>query len=157
MTHPKRADLFIEAAKKLPDIDFYLVGDGPLIKDLKSLSQGYDKNIFFLGEINNFNSYCSFDIFVLCSDSEGLPMSAIEAGSAGLPLVLSDVGGCSELIYSLNNQTNGLLVENNTNSITSALTQISSHYSNYYDAAQNFRYEFDIKTVADDYIKLIQG
>ncbi|MBS9543027.1 glycosyltransferase [Morganella morganii] len=157
MTHPKRADLFIEAAKKLPDIDFYLVGDGPLIKDLKSLSQGYDKNIFFLGEINNFNSYCDFDIFVLCSDSEGLPMSAIEAGSAGLPLVLSDVGGCSELIYSLNNQTNGLLVENNTNSITSALTQISSHYSNYYDAAQNLRYEFDIKTVADDYIKLIQG
>lgn len=157
MTHPKRADLFIEAAKKLPNIDFYLVGDGPLIKYLKSLSQGYDKNIFFLGEINNFNSYCDFDIFVLCSDSEGLPMSAIEAGSAGLPLVLSDVGGCSELIYSLSNQTNGLLVENNTNSITSALTQISSHYSNYYDAAQNFRYEFDIKTVADDYIKLIQG
>ena len=84
-------------------------------------------------------------------------MSAIEAGSAGLPLVLSDVGGCSELIYSLNNQNNGLLVENNTNSIISALTQISSHYSNYYDAAQNLRYEFDIKTVADDYIKLIQG
>ncbi|HDU8583531.1 TPA: glycosyltransferase [Morganella morganii] len=157
MTHPKRADLFIEAAKKLPGIDFYLIGDGPLIKNLKLLSQDYDRNIFFLGEINNFKSYCDFDIFVLCSDSEGLPMSAIEAGSSGLPLILSDVGGCSELIYSLNNQTNGLLVENNIDSIISALTQLSEHYSNYYDAAKNLRYEFDIKTVADDYIKLIQG
>lgn len=157
MTHPKRADLFIEAAKKIPHMDFYLVGSGPLIRELRTSCLGYDDNIFFLGEVENFNSYCDFDIFVLCSDSEGLPMSAIEAGSAGLPLLLSNVGGCSELIYSFDNQQNGLLVTNNIENIVSSLTMISSHYSNYYDAAQKLRYQFDIKSTADDYIKLIQG
>lgn len=157
MVHPKRADLFIEAAKKMPDMDFYLVGNGPLSDDLKSLSQDNDKNIFFLGEINNFKSYCDFDIFVLCSDSEGLPMSAIEAGSAGLPLILSDVGGCSELIYSSNNQVNGLLINNNIENIVESLTTITDNYPTYYNAAQNLRYEFDIESVANDYIKLIQG
>ncbi|EOI2317005.1 glycosyltransferase [Proteus mirabilis] len=157
MVHPKRADLFIKAAKKSPDIDFYLIGDGPQLKNLKSQCVDKDKNIFFLGEINNFNSYCDFDIFVLCSDSEGLPMSAIEAGSAGLPLILSDVGGCSELIYSSNNKSNGLLINNNVDELLEALTKISENYSEYYNWAKYTRYQFDINSVSHEYIKLIQG
>lgn len=157
MVHPKRADLFIDVAKKIPHMDFYLVGDGPLTNNLKQLSKECNKNIFFLGEINNFKSYNNFDIFVLLSDSEGLPMSAIEAGSAGLPLVMSNVGGCSELIYTSNNYQNGLLVENNIEYIVRSLTELSNNYLDYYNTAQNVRHEFDIKSVANDYIKLIQG
>lgn len=157
MIHPKRADLFIKAAQKIPSIDFYLVGDGPQLKNLKSQCFNENENIFFLGEINNFNSYCNFDIFVLCSDSEGLPMSAIEAGSAGLPLILSDVGGCSELIYSSNNKSNGLLINNNVDDLLEALIKISENYSEYYCWAQYTRSQFDINSVSHEYIKLIQG
>lgn len=157
MVHPKRADLFIEAAKKTPSVDFYLVGDGPLLENLKSQYSDKHENIFFLGEINNFDAYYDFDIFVLCSDSEGLPMSAIEAGSAGLPLILSNVGGCSELIYPSNNKSNGLLVNNDVDSLLKALTEISENYLAYYDCAQNTRHQFNIESVAHEYIKLVQG
>ncbi|HHR6146991.1 TPA: glycosyltransferase [Providencia alcalifaciens] len=157
MVHPKRADLFIEAAKKTPSVDFYLVGDGPLLENFKSQYSDKHENIFFLGEINNFDAYYDFDIFVLCSDSEGLPMSAIEAGSAGLPLILSNVGGCSELIYPSDNKSNGLLVNNDVDSLLKALTEISENYLAYYDCAQNMRYQFDIESIGHEYIKLIQG
>lgn len=63
-------------------------------------------------------------------------MSAIEAGSAGLPLILSDVGGCSELIYSFNNKSNGLLINNNVDELLEALTKISENYSEYYNWAK---------------------
>ena len=157
LTHPKRADLFIEAAKRQPFIDFYIVGDGPLLESLKSQYSDTYKNIFFLGEISNFNTYCDFDIFVLCSDSEGLPMSAIEAGSAGLPLILSDVGGCSELIYYSNNKSNGLLIKNNVDNLSETLTEMSINYMTYYKCAQNMRDKFNINSISHEYIKLIQG
>jgi len=37
-------------------------------------------------------------VFVLTSLSEGLPNSALEAMSMGLPSILTDVGGCSEIV-----------------------------------------------------------
>ncbi|MCW0135793.1 hypothetical protein OIU92_00875 [Escherichia coli] len=47
-----------------------------------------------MGEVNNFYNYHEYDLFSLISDSEGLPMSGLEAHTAAIPLLLSDVGGC---------------------------------------------------------------
>ena len=56
-------------------------------------------------------------VFSLISDSEGLPLSALEAMSSELPIILSDVGGCFELI-----DENGILVKNNVNEMTQIIS-----------------------------------
>ena len=63
-----------------------------------------------------------YDIFALISDSEGLPLSALEAMSSELPIILSDVGGCFELI-----DENGILVKNNINEIKNAIINTISN------------------------------
>lgn len=47
------------------------------------------------------------DVFVLTSLSEGLPIAALEAMSMGLPCILTNVGGCPEIVE---NSYNGYLV-----------------------------------------------
>ena len=54
-------------------------------------------------EMNGF--YSNSDIFILPSYGEGIPKSALEAASNGLPLILTDVDGCNECI-----DKNGFLV-----------------------------------------------
>lgn len=41
-----------------------------------------------------------YDIFLMSSDWEGLPIALIEAAAAGLPTIVTDVGGCRELVES---------------------------------------------------------
>lgn len=149
LIHPKRPDLFIEASKIFPQYEFYLVGDGPLSKNYSNTTQ---KNLFFLGEIKNFTSFKDYDVFVLSSDSEGLPMSAIEAGSAGVPMLLSNVGGCSELIHN-----NGIVFENNLESLSNAIQNIVENYNYYYHNSIIHKSNFNINNSKKNYINLIEG
>lgn len=152
---PKRADLFIDTAEYFPNIDFYVVGSGPLKTSLIKQQENI-ANITMLGEISNFRDYNDFDIFVLCSESEGLPMSALEAGSAGLPLLLSSVGGCGELIYQTGTNANGLLFDNNLSSLKENLAKIINNYNEYYQAAQNSKELFDISSSIEHYLNLVK-
>lgn len=107
LEHPKRLDLLIAASKLLPNnlkFKIHVVGTGSKLNNWKSIAT--DRFVFH-NEIDSFNMFESFDAFCLVSDSEGLPMSALEAASYGLPLLLSNVGGCPELITG-----NGILTEN---------------------------------------------
>ncbi|PPB53999.1 hypothetical protein CDQ67_08830 [Campylobacter hyointestinalis subsp. hyointestinalis] len=110
---PKRIDLLIEATKNLSNIELHIIGDGVLRKDLEKNNY---KNVFFHGNIDSFDDYGSYDIFALISDSEGVPLAALEAMCCSMPIIVSNVGGCSELI-----DDNGFLVENNVKSIADAI------------------------------------
>jgi glycosyltransferase involved in cell wall biosynthesis len=62
----------------------------------------------FLGERPDVPELLSLlDVFVLCSHSEGLSLTLIEASAASLPIVATDVGGNSEVVE---DGSNGLLV-----------------------------------------------
>lgn len=117
---PKRVDLFIGLAEKFSSHNFYIVGSGENFHTLPS-------NCFNLGIINDFNDYSCFDLFCLFSDSEGLPLSAIQAASVGIPLLLSDVGGCSEIIK----YGNGLVVKNCDSSVEIGFIDIMKNYELY--------------------------
>ncbi len=122
LTHPKRPELLANVISKKPQYSLYVVGGGG---ELESLRKQFSdcENIHFLGEINNFNNYHEYDVFSLISDSEGLPMSGLEAHTAAIPLLLSNVGGCFELI-----EGNGLLVDNTECDIESKLDKIFDDY-----------------------------
>ena len=44
------------------------------------------------------NVYAALDVFVLASHREGFPRSAMEAAASGLPLVVTDVRGCRQVV-----------------------------------------------------------
>lgn len=134
LRYPKRVDLLIKSLADL-NVELYVVGDGPLMQKLEPYKSF--ENIHFLGEVDEFSDFKSYDVFALISESEGLPLSAIEAMSAGLPLILSDVGGCSELI-----KDNGVLVKNSIEEIYHAINECIQFIDTY---SNNSRIYFEKK------------
>ncbi len=58
----------------------------------------------------------------MSSIDEGLPISAQEAMNYSLPLILTDVGGCSELI-----SENGILTSTDVNEIMGAIVSLNDN------------------------------
>jgi len=78
-----------------------LVGDGPNLNGLKNESEklGFSGRIKFAGLVDNVQDYLAkADVFCLISNWEGFPRSTLEAMRAGLPVIVSDVGGSKEAI-----------------------------------------------------------
>jgi glycosyltransferase involved in cell wall biosynthesis len=60
---------------------------------------GLDERIVFTGKVNVNEYYARLDLLVLTSVSEAQPLVILEANCAGVPVVASDVGACSELLH----------------------------------------------------------
>ena len=106
----QQLEAMTELLKKIP-ISLYFVGDGPELEDIKNKIKALEleSSVFALGNRNDVDDILAHaDIFVLASESEGLSCSIIEAMGAGLPCVVSDVGGNGELIE---NFVNGFTFE----------------------------------------------
>ena len=88
-----------------------VAGDGPQRAELEQQAAALsldDRTVRFLGARPDVDDLlCASDFFVLPSDTEGLPLSVLEAMSHGLPVVASNVGGIPELIE---HNIQGLLV-----------------------------------------------
>lgn len=151
LAYPKRPDLILKVAAANPQYDLDIVGDGEYYQELKKEYDRYE-NIHFYGEIKGFDKFSEYDVFVLTSESEGLPMAAIEATSASLPVILSNVGGCGEVV-----DQNGILIENMTEELESALNTVFANYDSFYKAAQKQKNKFDINSVKDKCREIILG
>ncbi len=109
---PKDFDTLIESLFNIVQLKWSLtvLGDGPLLgyyKD-KAISLGLIDRIEFLGFKSVLDDYYfSHDVVLLISNSEGLPLSLIEAMSYKKPILASAVGGVPELIV---NEVNGYLI-----------------------------------------------
>ena len=70
-----------------------IVGNGSLREELKkyAVSKQLDQYIIFTGEIDNPNDYLSaFDMFIMPSLYEGLPVTLVEAQAAGLKCIVAN-------------------------------------------------------------------
>ena len=94
---------------KRSDIIYLIVGDGARREELKSLVKqlGLSNNVYFLGWQKNIKKVLNlFNIGINCSGNEGLSNAIMEYMAYGIPCIVSDSGGNTELIK---DQINGLV------------------------------------------------
>lgn len=94
---------FARVAKLLPDTRLLVVGDGPGREELFNQAKelGIAENILWLGQRSQdevFQLYGLMDIVAMPSIFEGFGLTAVEAMSAGVPVVAADVDGLMEIV-----------------------------------------------------------
>jgi glycosyltransferase involved in cell wall biosynthesis len=87
----KRPFLVIEAAKLFPDVEFHLIGGGPLEYSLlKAKEKSKTRNVYFHGRVpfeKLVSSLQDSDVFLFPSIHEGFPKVTIEAAATSLPVI----------------------------------------------------------------------
>jgi len=100
-----------EVIRVFPEITLVIAGQGPLEGPLKkeAVDLKIDKNVLFAGPRLDIPELLKlFDLYVLPSLWEGLPMVLLEAMAAGCPVIATNVGGTSAVIT---DGYNGSLIE----------------------------------------------
>ena len=110
---------------KYKDIKLVFIGEGNQKSSLEKLIYKYHLTdyVFFAGYCKNAKKYFSlFDVYVLSSITEGLPMTLLEAMSAKVPIVATNVGGVPNVIC---DKKEGFIIESrNPENITEAVEKI---------------------------------
>lgn len=111
------------------DADLWLCGEGTdhadFINQTKALAPTKHNRLRYMGVQTNIPQLLSqVQIVALISNFEGLPLSVIEAMSAGKAIIATDVDGIRELIE---HERSGILVEkNNASAVAKALDRMSA-------------------------------
>lgn len=129
----KRPDLFIEAAGVLapryPELRWELIGDGHLRPGLEARVKelGIAEKVIFHGRVDDVSPLLNtWDVGVLCSDSEGFANAILEYMLCGCAVVATETGGNPEMITQ---EETGLLVPcGSAGSLTSALDLLLRDY-----------------------------
>jgi len=113
----KRLDRYLAVCAgikaKLPEARFVIAGDGSRRAELEELARslGLTESVFFCGHRDDVLELLqAFDLFVMTSDHEGLPMALLQAMCLQKPVVCTAVGGIPEVVE---NGNSGILVDAN--------------------------------------------
>ncbi|MDX3763441.1 glycosyltransferase [Streptomyces sp. AK02-04a] len=125
VTQIKRPDRFLSVARgvrrAVPTARFLVCGDGDLHGDLETAADLRD-SLHLLGWRADVETvYAAADMVLLTSDNEGMPVSLIEAGLAGVPVVATNVGSVGEVVH--DGQT-GLLARPDADELTQHTVRI---------------------------------
>lgn len=101
----KGPDVFLRTAltvhQKMPDAHFVLVGDGPMRGHLQAFIEQFqlDSHVHLAGNQHDMPAvFGEFDVMLLTSHSEAMPLALMEAMASGLPVVATKVGGVADLV-----------------------------------------------------------
>ncbi|WP_447045819.1 glycosyltransferase family 4 protein [Vreelandella sp. H-I2] len=160
LSDQKNLVLLISSLAKLVEGRYQLkiAGEGPLRESLEQLAndKGISAHIEFLGNVSNVDELLyEADIFVMSSAWEGLPIAQIEATLSGLPVIVTNVGGCAEIVHKT---CNGIVVDElDEESYAQALDKMLTNHSLHHLFSQNalaYSSDYLIKTSADKHIAL---
>lgn len=166
----KRLDIIIDALAKINDCNFKWIhiGDGESYEKISSYAKEKlaGDQFQFIGrlennEVLNFYKETSPHCFINMSDSEGVPVSIMEAMAYSIPVIASNVGGTKEIV----NNNNGFLIDDykNTDLVASKIKQLLTMDKEHYLMLKNNAYntwknEWDAslvyKNFANDFINM---
>ena len=158
----KNHELLLKAFQKArienEQLRLWIVGDGSERTRLESLTQalGLNDDVTFWGQQLDVSPFFSAaDTFIMSSLSEGLPMSLLQAFSAGLPAVVTDVGGMAEVVRMTNG---GTITPANVDSMSEAILRVVMERDLRESCSTNARAGFDrhfsLQRMAEAYMRL---
>lgn len=167
--HVKRVHLIVEALSRITGIDITWThyGEGVQLDEIKDLCKDTlppNVKYSFLGYVDNrrlMKEYTEkpYHLFLNVSESEGIPVSIMEALSFGIPCVATDVGGTGEIIT---DQYNGVLLDKYFDPATLAewilyFAKLSDvEYQRYREnARQSWRENYDAEKNYKDFIRTL--
>ena len=144
--HRKGHPILFEAISELktgplPNVHLMMVGDGPDEQILRNMANelGIERNITFF-PFTDEPQYVfeRADITVLPSlYKEGLPNVLLESMSMGVPVVSSNLGGVSEIVF--NGKTGFIVEPGNKDQLADAIVKLWNNRSSYMKMRQNAR------------------
>jgi glycosyltransferase involved in cell wall biosynthesis len=166
LTPPKDPDSllcgFQKARQQMPELRLWIVGDGTLAASARRLCTELelDPAVTFFGQRGDVPRFLeAADCFVLSSRSEGVPIAQLEAMAAGLPMIVSRVGGMPEVLPA----GDGFLAvpPGDADAMAAAMVALArqAHKREEWAAAARRHYQqrFTLQRMADDYMRLYES
>lgn len=161
LSYQKNYDFLINIFPKIlhiiPNAKLIIIGEGEDRVKLTEMikTNKLEKSVFLTGNITNAAKYLpAFDLFMLPSRYEGLSITLIEALFAGLPMLVTKVGGNTEI---LNNSADQMYKLNDKDDFLKKFKNLSEHKMHRdYLSQQNKEHSsaFLLSKMVDQYLTL---
>lgn len=157
VTQIKRPDRFLDVVSEIKkrgiDVDFFIAGDGELLEMCRERIIRENLPVSILGWQSNIERLLAIaDMLILTSDNEGTPLSLIQAGMAGLPVVATKVGSVPEVVL---HDLTGIVTGLDTGEIADAIERLAKNKAlreELGSAAQEFTLDnFGVKRLVRDH------
>jgi glycosyltransferase involved in cell wall biosynthesis len=158
VTKRKGFDQILHALPQLPNYAFVLVGNGTAVVELRELAEqlGVGERFVTLGFRENARDFLPcFDVYVMPSHSEGMPLAMLEAACAAKPIVCSDIPVFREMFDS---KEVDFFELNNTAALLEAVRHATLNAS---DRSKNvsvrFQRDYSLEAMARGYIEVYRA
>lgn len=147
--------MMVEIAKLIPDVQILMAGGGELLEGIRDIAP---PNVIVSGWVPREKVLACSDLLVMTSISEGMPLAAIEAQFAGIPVIAPKVGSLPEVV---SDGTSGLILERDVENFAKAITNLiidKSRYDQLSNGAQlRAESHFTVENMVEDHIKIYKN
>ena len=128
ITQIKRPDRFLDVVSKIKDagtnVQFVVAGAGELLDYCQKRASDENLPVTFLGWREDIEIVlAAADFVILTSDNEGTPLSLIQAGMVGIPVVATNVGSTNEIV--VDGET-GFLTDLSVDQLADSVTELAN-------------------------------
>ena len=129
ITQIKRPDRFLDVVAKIKTdgikVKFIVAGAGEQLQYCQDRVTSENLPVTFLGWREDIEVVlAAADFVILTSDNEGTPLSLIQAGMVGIPVVATNVGSTNEIVV---NGKTGFLTDLSVDQLVTAVTKLSGN------------------------------